>query len=61
MTGGRYFQMRSYLKVVVDADIPDNKRKNDKLFKIRPLIERTRKGCTSLPRSQKVAVGEQMK
>ena len=60
MTRDRYFQIRSNLKVVIDADVPENERKADKLFKIRPLIDRIRKGCTSLQRNQEVAVDEQM-
>nr|CAI5835340.1 unnamed protein product [Callosobruchus analis] len=42
MTRDRYFQIRCNLKVVIDADVPENERKVDKLFKIRPLIERRR-------------------
>nr|CAH7762096.1 unnamed protein product [Callosobruchus chinensis] len=56
----RYFQIRSNLKVVIDADVPENERKVDKLFKIRPLTDRIRKGCTSVPRNQEVAIDEQM-
>nr|CAH7722280.1 unnamed protein product [Callosobruchus chinensis] len=60
MARDRYFQIRSNLKVVIDADVPENERKVDKFFKIRPLIDRIRKGCTSVPRNQEVAIDEQM-
>lgn len=60
MTRDRYFQIRSNLKVVIDADVSENTKKADKLFKIRPLHERIKKGCLSLPRYDEVAVDEQM-
>nr|CAI5861836.1 unnamed protein product [Callosobruchus analis] len=60
MTLDRYFQNKTNLKVVIDADVPENERKADKFFNIRPLIERIRKSCTSVPRNQVVAIDEQM-
>ena len=39
MTRDKYFQIRSNLKVVIDADVSENERNADKLSKIRPLIE----------------------
>nr|CAH7768237.1 unnamed protein product [Callosobruchus chinensis] len=60
MARDRCFQIRSNLKVVIDADVPENERKVDKLFKFRPLIGRIREGCTSVPRNQEVAIDEQM-
>lgn len=60
MTRDRYFQIRSNLKVVIDTDVSEEDRKADKLFKIRPLHERIKNGCRSLPRYNEVAVDEQM-
>lgn len=60
MTRDRFFQIRNYLKVVIDGDVSQETKKNDRLFKIRPLHERIKKGCLSLPRSSEVAVDEQM-
>lgn len=54
MTRDRYCQIRSKLKIVVDADIPENNQKEEKLFKIHLINDRIRKGCSSLPKSQEV-------
>ena len=60
MTRVKYFQIRSNLKVVIDTDVSENERKADKLFKIRPLMEKIKKGFLSHPRYSEVAVDEQM-
>lgn len=60
MKRDRYFQIRNHLKVVIDADVSEEVRNTDKLFKIRPLHERIKKGCLSLPRYNEVAIDEQM-
>lgn len=47
MTRDRYFKVRSNLKVVFDTDVPDDVKSSDRLWKVRPLLERVRKGSMS--------------
>ncbi|XP_047103657.1 piggyBac transposable element-derived protein 3-like [Schistocerca piceifrons] len=60
MTRDRYFSIRSNLKVTDDNAVTEETRRKDKLWKIRPLLERVKRACLSLPRSPEVAVDEQM-
>lgn len=60
MTRDRFFTIRNHIKVVVDGDISENFRKSDKLWKVRPLLNKIRETCLSLPRENVVAVDEQM-
>ena len=56
----RYFQIRSSLKVVVDSDVTDDDKKLDRLWKVRPIMDRVRKGCLLLPRCRDLSIDEQM-
>ena len=56
----RYFRIRSSLKVVVDADVSDDAKKADRLWKLRPLVDRIRAGCLKLARPWEVSIDEQM-
>ena len=56
----RYFRIRNSLKVVVDLDIDESIKKADRLWKVRPLLERIRQGCLLQTRPQDVCVDEQM-
>lgn len=60
MSRNRFFTIRTSLKVVVDGDISEDARKMDRLWKIRPLIEKVRLGCLKQERTQDVAVDEMM-
>lgn len=60
MTRDRYFTIRSHLKVTIDNEVPQNERNCDKLWKVRPILDRVKKGCLSLQRSKIVAIDEQM-
>ena len=60
MTRDRYFRIRSSLKVVVDTDISDDTKKNDRLWKLRPLIDRVHDGCLKQTRPPAVSIDEQM-
>lgn len=60
MSRRRFFSLRTHLKVVVDNDVPEEIKRKDKLWKIRPLINKIRNGCLSLERRQIVAIDEQM-
>ena len=60
MTRDRYFRIRSSLKVVVDVDVSDDARKADRLWKVRPLVDRIRSGCLKLARPRDISIDEQM-
>ena len=56
----RFFKIRSCLKVVSDADVPDEVKAGDRLWKLRPLLDCIREGCVRLPRPKEVSIDEQM-
>ncbi|CAK1595020.1 unnamed protein product [Parnassius mnemosyne] len=56
MPRDRFFELRNYLHFV-DLNCPDT---NDKLWKIRPIINPILKKCHSLPRSKHMSIDEQM-
>lgn len=60
MNRDRYFKIRNNLKVVVDLDVPDDQKKTDRLWKVRPLLDQVRQGCLRIPRTSKVSIDEQM-
>ncbi|XP_064214102.1 uncharacterized protein LOC135266773 [Tribolium castaneum] len=60
MTRDRFFSIRSNLKVVVDGDVTAAERNLDKFWKVRPLMNKVKNACLSLPREKTVAVDEQM-
>lgn len=60
ITRKRFFKIRSALKVVVDSDITDEVRKADRFWKVRPLLDRVRRGCLAQSRCRDVSIDEQM-
>ncbi|XP_035220835.1 piggyBac transposable element-derived protein 3-like [Stegodyphus dumicola] len=60
ITRNKYFQIRNHLKVLDDAQVTDEQKQKDKLWKVRPIMDRVRKSCLTLPRSKNLAVDEQM-
>lgn len=60
MTRDRFFRIRSSLKAVIDIDVPVEERKSDRLWKVRPVINRVRKGCLAQARTSDVSIDEQM-
>lgn len=58
MARDRYFLLRAHLKLVFDLDITDDTRKQDKLWKLRPLLDRIITGCQNLARDRNVCVDE---
>lgn len=59
-TRDRYFLLRNSLKFVFDNDISEDERKDDRLWKVRPLINRVLEGCPKQPRYQHIAIDEMM-
>lgn len=47
MSRNRFLQLRTTLKIVFDDDVTPNKKAEDKLWRVRPLIDRILKGCRS--------------
>lgn len=60
MKRDRYFLLRNSLKVVYDDDIPQTVRQIDRLWKIRPLLDRILQGCMKQPRQQHISIDEMM-
>ena len=60
MKRDRFFKLRSRIKVVVDDDVPEHTKQEDKLWKVRPLLDRIRQTCISRPRPSHCCVDEQM-
>lgn len=46
-TRNRFFKLRQSIKVVIDDDIPEDLRKCDKFWKVRPFLDHILKGCRS--------------
>ncbi|XP_046666330.1 piggyBac transposable element-derived protein 3-like [Homalodisca vitripennis] len=60
MSRDRFFQIRNSLKIVFDDDINEEQRKADRLWKIRPLIDRVLLGCLKQTRNQHICIDEMM-
>ena len=60
MSRDRYFLLRKHLKVVDDNTISEEERNDDKLWRLRPYLERIRSGCLEIPRPSDCCVDEQM-
>ncbi|XP_014674623.1 PREDICTED: piggyBac transposable element-derived protein 2-like [Priapulus caudatus] len=60
MPRDRFFKIRNYLKVVDNNAVTDNETEADRLWKVRPFLEKIRKTCVALSREPDVSADEQM-
>ena len=60
MSRDRFFKIRANITVIVDADVSDDDRKADRLWKMRPVMDRVRQGCRKQCRTRQVSIDEQM-
>ncbi|KAF0304013.1 PiggyBac transposable element-derived protein 3 [Amphibalanus amphitrite] len=60
MSRNKFFNIRANLKVVDDNRVSEDHKQNDRLWKIRPLLDAIRQRCLQLDRPEAVAVDEQM-
>lgn len=60
MSRDRFFKLSSNLKVVVDNNVPGDERQIDKLWKVRPFLNRILEGCRLQARPECVSITERM-
>ena len=60
MTRNRFFKLRNHLTVVDNNSVSDDDKAADRMWKVRPFIERVRKTCLKLEKDQDVCIDEQM-
>ena len=60
MSHDRFFKLWSHLKVFIGDDVPDDNRKTEKYWKVRPFINRILSGCRLQAHPECVSIDEQM-
>ena len=60
MSRDRFFKLQSRLNVVIDDDVPQDKRKTDKFWKVRPFMNCILTGCHLQVHPECISVDEQM-
>ncbi|XP_034094388.1 piggyBac transposable element-derived protein 3-like [Gymnodraco acuticeps] len=59
-TRNRFFRLRGSIKVLIDDDVPEDLRKRDTFWKVRPFLDRILQGCKSQNRPECASIDEQM-
>lgn len=60
MKRDRFFKIRRSLKVVYDDDLKSEEKKEDKMWKVRPLVDRILEGCHKQERTVDMSIDEMM-
>ncbi|XP_063749777.1 piggyBac transposable element-derived protein 3-like [Eleginops maclovinus] len=60
ITRDRFFKLRSHLKVVIDNDVPEEQKRIDRFWKVRPYMDRILAGCRLQIHPECVSIDEQM-
>lgn len=58
MTRNRFLMLRNSMKLVFDPDVTADAKSKDKLWKVRPLIEKVQTGCRSQLKEQRLSIDE---
>lgn len=59
-THDRFFRLRWSLMVFIDDDVPEDLRKNDKFWRMRPFLDRILQGCRAQTWPECLCIDEQM-
>ncbi|XP_033966268.1 piggyBac transposable element-derived protein 3-like [Pseudochaenichthys georgianus] len=59
-TRDRFFRLRGSIKVLIDDDVPEDLRKRNTFWKVRPFLDRIMQGCKSQNRPECASIDEQM-
>ncbi|KAL3244844.1 hypothetical protein MRX96_047095 [Rhipicephalus microplus] len=60
LTRDWFFTLRGNFKVVNDLDFTEQDQKNDRLWKVRPILNEVQAACRKLPRPPSVCIDEQI-
>lgn len=60
ITRDRFFRIRSSLKILYDNDLSPEEKKDDRIWKVRPLINRILDGCHRQERTVDMSIDEMM-
>ena len=60
MPRDRFFKLRYYIKVVDNKAVSEEEKNADRLYKVRPFVEKIHTACLSLPRESNVCIDEQI-
>lgn len=60
MPRNRFYKLRSSIRMVNESEVSEDDKKEDLLWRIRPLLCRVRRGCLTLQREGKLCIDEQM-
>ncbi|KAH8024808.1 hypothetical protein HPB51_001222 [Rhipicephalus microplus] len=60
LTRDQFFTLRSNFKVVNDLDFTEQDQKNDRLWKVRPILKEVQAACRKLTKPPSVFIDEQI-